>query len=142
VSTRVGRRSPSRYQSQILASLAFAEEHEVSKPLIANRETKNEESAWSARIKKRDKGLCQFERADKGWKPCHRSGTDSAHLYRRFQCGRAKFDDAVAVAACRDCHVSFDRYEYEVVRAPIDRLRSAWDAINAVSRVMVMGPRP
>jgi hypothetical protein len=114
----------------------------MSKPLIVNAETKAEETAWSARVKKRDKSLCQFLRADKGWKPCHRDGTDGAHIWRRWKCGKARFHDDVGIAGCRECHNSWDAYEYALVGVPIDRLRAAWDAITAVNKVNVIGDRP
>ena len=40
----------------------------MSRPLVANRETKNEESAWSARLKRRAGGKCQLLRSDKQYR--------------------------------------------------------------------------
>jgi hypothetical protein len=110
--------------------------------LIVSKETKNEESAWSTRIKKRDRGLCCFERR-KGrmFVMCGRQGTDGAHIYRRMHCGKAKFDDAVGITACRECHTAYDNYS-EDVRVPVQRKRAAFDAIKKVSKVMTIGDRP
>jgi hypothetical protein len=116
----------------------------MSRPLIANRETKNEESAWAARIKRRDGGKCQILRSDRYWTACLRGGQlDGAHIYRRAQCAKAKFVDAVGISSCRDCHDVLDgrRWDYEV-RVPLDRRRAAWDAIKLASKVMTIGDRP
>ena len=116
----------------------------MSRPLIASRKTENEENAWAARIKRRDDGKCQLLRSDKHFQPCGRGGQlDGAHIYRRASCAKAKFDDAVGVSACRDCHDMLDgrRWDYEV-RVPIDRRRAAWDVIKLASKVMTIGDRP
>jgi hypothetical protein len=114
----------------------------MSRPLIVSKETKNTEAAWSQRIKRRDKGLCCFERR-KGrmWVMCARSGTDGAHIYRRPHCGKAKFDDAVGITACRECHDLYDNYSLDV-RVPVQRKRAAFDAIAKVSKVLTIGDRP
>lgn len=114
----------------------------MSKPLIVSKETKSDEAGWSRRIKARDKSLCQFERKVGGsWRPCLRSGSDGAHIYRRWKCGKAKFDDAVGLTACRECHVLYDTYSAGV-RVPIARHRAAYDVIKAASKVMTIGERP
>lgn len=110
----------------------------MTRPLIVKRETKNEESAWAGRVKRRDEHTCRFER---NGATCFRHGTDAAHIYRRHQCGKAKFADQVGITACRECHNAFDAYSL-LVRVPIERLRAAWDSINAVSKVNTIGERP
>ena len=116
----------------------------MSLPLLASKEAINMEAAWSRRIKVRDGFLCRVERkVGLKWRPCLRTATDGAHIVRRHQCAKAKFDDAVGVSACRDCHDMLDgrRSEYKV-RVPIDRQRAAWDAIKLASKVMTIGDRP
>jgi hypothetical protein len=117
----------------------------LSRPLIVSKETKNDESAWAARIKRRDRGLCCFERrvGPRMWVMCARKGTDGAHIYRRHHCGKARFVDSVGITACRDCHDNFDGRRSDIeVRVPVARRRAAYDTIKKVSKVMTIGDRP
>jgi hypothetical protein len=110
------------------------------KPLQPRKDTKAQESAWALRVKKRDKYLCQFESVLTGLR-CLQKASDAAHVYRRFYCGKAKFNDDVGMAACRTCHVEFDTYT-GTVRVPLGRQRAAWDAITAVCKIPLPGERP
>jgi len=117
----------------------------MSRPLIPSKETKATEADWSRKIKARDKGLCQFERkVGRSWRVCLRSGTDCAHIYRRWQTGPAIFDEAVGLWACRECHVQYDELDRAqvAIRVPIARARAAWDVIKKTNKVMTIGERP
>jgi len=116
----------------------------LTRPLLVSKETKNDENAWAARVKKRDKGLCCMERRQgRLWVMCGRKGTDGAHIYRRHHCGKAKFVDSVGITSCRECHDNFDgRSSSYEVRVPAARRRAAYDTIAKVSKVMTIGDRP
>jgi 5-methylcytosine-specific restriction endonuclease McrA len=93
----------------------------------------------------RDGMICQMERragalatayGTTSWFPCRHSGTQAAHIYRRRECGRAKYDPDVVVMACEDCHRRYDDDSDTSVRVRPEAEERAWNAISKASKVL------
>jgi hypothetical protein len=93
----------------------------------------------------RDGQLCQMERlagpllktyGSQSWIACREIGREAAHVYRRRECGRAKYDPDVVVMACQNCHRRYDDdSDYTVRVRAVDEER-AWQAIIKASKVL------
>ncbi len=115
----------------------------MTRPLLVRKDTRADEDRQRRAVTARDGNVCQFEReyatpgvAGYFWRPCGRKGaTDTAHVYRRRECGKARFSPDVAIKACRDCHDAYDQSAVGVrVSAAVEA--RAWSAIAAVSKVL------
>jgi 5-methylcytosine-specific restriction endonuclease McrA len=118
------------------------------RPILAKRETKNDEASQRRAVLARDKNVCQFERRIEvpvdlrfggggfTWVPCgSKEASDTAHLIRRPHLSpKARFHPDLAIRACRRCHDAFDGYS-EDVRAPYDMAVQAWNTAVELSKV-------
>ncbi len=85
----------------------------------------------------RDGEHCQMETASgSAWMVCKRRATQAAHVYRRRECGRAKYDPDVVVMACEPCHRSYDDDSRYDVRVRPEHEERAWAAIIKASKVL------
>ena len=107
----------------------------LTRPLVANRETKAAEAAFVDGVRERDGFVCRMERRrGRGWRPCLRYGRDTAHIICRRECGPIEFDKRVGIRACRPCHDAYDRHK-PGVRVPPTRFAIAFRLVVAHSKV-------
>ena len=105
----------------------------MSKPLIANKKRKSEESAFHSRVFSRYAGpkkLCYF---------CGRPGaTDAAHVIGKAHLGPLRFsDERLARPAHRECHEAQTRNEIDwAFEIRLDAVR----AHNEISKVKLQEP--
>lgn len=118
----------------------------ASRPILARKDMKADYDLQRREVLERDGHVCRFEtrRYSPAFKPFGATGdwvgcgsknaTDTAHIYRRRECGRASAHKDVALRACRDCHDAYDQSKGGV-RVPPAREQRAWDRIVANSKV-------
>ena len=107
----------------------------LTRPLIAQFETKAAEARFVRKVRERDGFVCRMERRKgRGWQPCLRHGDDTAHIISRNQCASAVFDPRVGIRACRRCHDDYDRHR-PGVRVPPARFAAAFRLVSARSKV-------
>ncbi len=117
----------------------------MSRPLLARKDTKADEDRQRREVRARDGNVCRFEVLKdgvtgsgyiaRGWFECgKKSATDTAHIYRRRECGKARWHVDVALLACRDCHTAYDN-GLGGVRVPPDREARAYETICENSKV-------
>ena len=78
------------------------------------------------------------------WERCRAAGTDAAHVFRRWKCGKARDLPEVVIYACRQCHNVLDAHVPGMVRIPLELAQEAWDAIMATNphETASLGDRP
>lgn len=109
------------------------------------------ERKWRAGVRERSKGQCEFERkvdvetpeSARGWIRCACAGGQTAHIYRRWQCGGLVFDPRLSIDACGECHAIYDaRTVKDVVRVPQRFAAEAYDLIERHTLTPPKGERP
>lgn len=97
------------------------------------------------------RGWCQaqvFDRIFGTWGPCNENGrvkygTVAAHIYPRRLCGKAREHQAVVIWTCREHNDDHLHDGRNGIRAPLELVRKAWDAIAATTKEHAsLGPRP
>lgn len=100
------------------------------KPLIANRERKNEAAAWHRAV---------FSAHGKKCWNCGGEATDACHVIPRSQLGKLRYEmpKENGRPGCRRCH---QRQECGELDFPIAVRRAAVRAHNKIARVPMMEP--
>jgi hypothetical protein len=101
------------------------QEASMSRPMIANADSKAAERRWMRAIDKRDGFRCRMERRIGAWVECGARPPkfDHAHIFPRRECAKAIFDEKgrTGIKSCRLCHNSLDGLgdgDKRIVRVP------------------------
>ena len=80
---------------------------------------------------------CEMERPNLGsWLACGRRAEDSAHVYTRPKCGKARDHVDAVIHACRACHdASEGKLGTSIARIPLRRAQAAWEVILSHSKL-------
>jgi hypothetical protein len=99
----------------------------------AKRRPPAEASAQREAVMERSGGQCEFYRMHNGLRldRCPNRAEETAHIIRRWKCGGAIYDPAVAVAACERCHDCYDHRAAGEVCVPAGQMQEASAAIRA-----------
>jgi hypothetical protein len=104
----------------------------MTRPLLARRDTRTEEAAFVRAVRMRDGFTCRMMiwrgtvALDQGaWVECGEYASDTAHIIKRNDCGKVKFNPIVGIRACRRCHDIYDGRRPGEVYTPFDRLEAA-----------------
>lgn len=113
----------------------------MTRPLLGRKDTRSAEAAFVREVRERDGYTCRMlvwrgavTLVQGGWVECGAYASDTAHIIKRNECGKVKFDSIVGIRACRRCHDIYDGRRPGEVYTPLDRLEAARALVFASSK--------
>jgi hypothetical protein len=129
------RRATSKRQQQMRRAAELRRKTKLtSKPQTLRANTR-----LRASVMRRSEGLCEFLRwvpvhGLHAWVRCNAPAVDTAHIFKRADCGKAKYDPRCSLAACRACHERYDANRIGISVA-LDTMDEATKVIDKASKV-------